>query len=74
MVGYCHILPDLHGKVAVFHSRRSPQAKEIVLEQFAKGKIKVLFTTEAAGMGCDLPHIELVVQFMVPASLSIWMQ
>ena len=50
MVGYCHILPDLHGKVAVFHSRRSPQAKEIVLEQFTKGKIKVLFMMEAAGM------------------------
>ncbi|KAK7021717.1 hypothetical protein R3P38DRAFT_2533652, partial [Favolaschia claudopus] len=24
--------------------------------------------------GCDIPHIEQVVQFMVPASLSIWMQ
>ncbi|KAF8833591.1 hypothetical protein BDN67DRAFT_916649, partial [Paxillus ammoniavirescens] len=34
----------------------------------------VLFTTEAAGMGCDMLHIELVIEFMVPASLSIWMQ
>ena len=42
--------PDLHGKVAVFHSRRSPRAKKTVLERFATGDIKVLFTTEAAGM------------------------
>ena len=27
-----------------------------------------------ATKGCDLPNIELVVQFMVPANLSIWMQ
>ncbi|KAF9231154.1 hypothetical protein BU15DRAFT_56515, partial [Melanogaster broomeanus] len=44
------------------------------LQRFEIGEIKVLFTTEAAGMGCDMPHIELVIQFMVPASLSIWMQ
>ncbi|KAN0082804.1 hypothetical protein V8E55_008599 [Tylopilus felleus] len=56
---------------ALFHSRRSPRAKEIILERFAKGKIKVLFTTEAAGMGCDLPHIELVVQFMACAVLLV---
>lgn len=24
--------------------------------------------------GCDIPNVELVVQFMVPASLSIWIQ
>ncbi|KAN0078270.1 hypothetical protein V8E55_010327 [Tylopilus felleus] len=47
---------------------------DIVLEWYAMGKITVLFMTEAVGMVCDLPHIELVVQFLVPASLSIWMQ
>ncbi|KAJ6615041.1 hypothetical protein B0H10DRAFT_1673239, partial [Mycena sp. CBHHK59/15] len=44
------------------------------MEKFRKGEVKLLLTTEAAGMGCDIPHIEQVVQFMVPASLSIWMQ
>ncbi|KIK90935.1 hypothetical protein PAXRUDRAFT_107126, partial [Paxillus rubicundulus Ve08.2h10] len=37
-------------------------------------RIKLLFMTEAAGMGCDMPHINIVVQFMVLKSLSIWMQ
>ncbi|KAJ7830174.1 hypothetical protein B0H14DRAFT_2247004, partial [Mycena olivaceomarginata] len=44
------------------------------MERFRKGEIKILLTTEAAGMGCDIPHVEQVVQFMVPGSLSIWMQ
>ena len=64
-----------------------------MLKYYHEGKIKILFTTKAAGMvssklhignvqmgtdltgkGCDMPHIELVVQFKVPKSLSIWMQ
>ncbi|KAH7903826.1 P-loop containing nucleoside triphosphate hydrolase protein, partial [Hygrophoropsis aurantiaca] len=64
----------LREKVAVYHSCRSSRGKKIVLEAFKEGRINILFTTEAAGMGCDMPHIEQVVQFMVPASLSIWIQ
>ncbi|KAJ7168072.1 P-loop containing nucleoside triphosphate hydrolase protein [Mycena crocata] len=64
----------LRGAIAVYHSRRSKRSKRIIMEKFRKGEIKLLLTTEAAGMGCDIPHVEQVVQFMVPASLSIWMQ
>ncbi|KAJ7466530.1 P-loop containing nucleoside triphosphate hydrolase protein [Mycena latifolia] len=62
------------GAVALYHSRRSKRSKRIIMEKFRKGEIKILLTTEAAGMGCDIPHVEQVVQFMVPASLAIWMQ
>lgn len=41
---------ELHGQIAVYHSRRTIRAKSILLERFKKGEIKVLFTTEAAGM------------------------
>ncbi|KAL4258661.1 hypothetical protein AB1N83_011263 [Pleurotus pulmonarius] len=58
----------------VYHSRRSPRAKVRLLESFRQGAIKMLLSTEAAGMGCDIPDIELVVQFMVPSSLSTWVQ
>ncbi|KAJ6625546.1 P-loop containing nucleoside triphosphate hydrolase protein [Mycena sp. CBHHK59/15] len=64
----------LRGAIAVYHSRRSKRSKRIIMEKFRKGEIKLLLTTEAAGMGCDIPHVEQVVQFMMPASLSIWMQ
>ncbi|KAJ7159876.1 P-loop containing nucleoside triphosphate hydrolase protein, partial [Mycena crocata] len=62
------------GQIAIYHSRRSKRSKRIIMEKFRNGEIKILLTTEAAGMGCDIPHVEQVVQFMVPSSLSIWMQ
>ncbi|KAJ3757147.1 P-loop containing nucleoside triphosphate hydrolase protein [Lentinula raphanica] len=69
-----HLPPDLRGQIAVYHSRRSSNSKRHVLEEFRLGKLKILLTTEAAGMGCDLPSIHRVVQFMVPKSLAIWLQ
>ncbi|KAF8350322.1 P-loop containing nucleoside triphosphate hydrolase protein [Amanita rubescens] len=65
---------SLHLQIAAYSSRRSTNSKKIVLRDFRDGKIKILLTTEAAGMGCDMPHIEQVVQFLVPSLLSIWMQ
>ncbi|KAJ7241185.1 ribonuclease H-like domain-containing protein [Mycena rebaudengoi] len=64
------------GQIALYHSRRSKRSKRIIMEKFRKGEIKILLTTEAAGCmkGCDIPHVEQVVQFMVPNSFSIWMQ
>ncbi|KAJ7259071.1 P-loop containing nucleoside triphosphate hydrolase protein [Mycena rebaudengoi] len=69
------LLPNFKkGEIAAYSSRRSTRAKRRVMNDFRRGKIKILLTTEAAGMGCDMPYIEQVVQFMVPGSLSIWMQ
>ncbi|KAJ3816152.1 hypothetical protein F5880DRAFT_1645225, partial [Lentinula raphanica] len=64
----------LRGQIAVYHSRRSSHSKRRVLEEFRSGQLKILLTTEAAGMGCDLPSIHRVVQFMVPKSLAVWLQ
>jgi superfamily II DNA/RNA helicase len=78
--------PHLHSQVTVYNSRRSKRAKDRVLRDYQKGHVKILLTTEAAGMvrhsqrffmiklnivisilkGCDLPHVEQVIQFMVP--------
>ncbi|KAF8215472.1 P-loop containing nucleoside triphosphate hydrolase protein [Mycena galopus ATCC 62051] len=44
------------------------------MKQFRKGKIRTLVATEAAGMGADIPDIELVIQFGVPSSLAVWTQ
>ncbi|KAJ7841735.1 hypothetical protein B0H14DRAFT_3693692 [Mycena olivaceomarginata] len=66
--------PHLRGSIALYHSRRSKRSKQIIMDKFRKGEIKILLATEAAGMGCDIPHVEQVVQFMVPSSFSIWMQ
>ncbi|KAI0350066.1 P-loop containing nucleoside triphosphate hydrolase protein [Trametes cingulata] len=66
--------PELQSRVKVYNSRRSTLAKTIVMRDFRRGKVDYLFTTEAAGMGCDIPDIASVVQFMAPESLSVWMQ
>ncbi|KAJ6543665.1 hypothetical protein B0H10DRAFT_2388101, partial [Mycena sp. CBHHK59/15] len=36
--------------------------------------LRVLVCTDAAGMGCDIPDIELVVQWKLPKNLSSWVQ
>ncbi|KAF9242905.1 P-loop containing nucleoside triphosphate hydrolase protein [Melanogaster broomeanus] len=64
----------LRHQIVCYNSHRITCSKCLVLRLYREGRIKILFTTEAAGMGCDMPHIEIVVQFMVLKSLSIWMQ
>ncbi|KAI0047481.1 P-loop containing nucleoside triphosphate hydrolase protein [Auriscalpium vulgare] len=66
--------PRLQDRVACYSARRGPDSKSDALEKFVSGEHDILFTTEAAGMGCDISDIEIVVQFMVPGSLSIWLQ
>lgn len=38
------------GEIAIYHSRRSKRSKRIIMEKFRTGEIKILLTTEAAGM------------------------
>ncbi|KAF8723171.1 hypothetical protein AX14_009490 [Amanita brunnescens Koide BX004] len=66
--------PSYHQKIAVYNSRRTPRAKKKIMKRFRSQEIQILLTTEAAGMGCDIPHIVRVVQFSVPKSLDIWLQ
>ncbi|KAJ6602109.1 P-loop containing nucleoside triphosphate hydrolase protein [Mycena sp. CBHHK59/15] len=60
--------------IAFLHAHRTAKAKRRIMKEFRKGKIKFLVATEAAGMGADIPDIELVIQFGVPPSLSVWTQ
>jgi superfamily II DNA/RNA helicase len=42
--------PQYHSQIAVYHSKRSKRLKRIIMEKFRSGEIKILLTTEAAGM------------------------
>ncbi|KAK6993268.1 P-loop containing nucleoside triphosphate hydrolase protein [Favolaschia claudopus] len=66
--------PHLRGAIDLLHAHRTAKAKRRVMKQFRKGKIKLLVATEAAGMGADISNIELIIQFGVPSSLSVWIQ
>lgn len=58
--------PCLHSQVATYNSRRSKRAKHRVLRDYRKGLIKILLTTEAAGMVCCL-QIFLVIKLNIMA-------
>ncbi|KAJ7782372.1 P-loop containing nucleoside triphosphate hydrolase protein [Mycena maculata] len=67
-----HHLP--RSSIDFLHAHRTAKAKRRVMRDFRRGKIKILVATEAAGMGADIPDIELIIQFGVPGSLPIWIQ
>ncbi|KAJ7745181.1 P-loop containing nucleoside triphosphate hydrolase protein [Mycena maculata] len=69
------LYPNLpRSSIDFLHAYRTAKAKRRVMKQFRKGKIKILVATEAAGMGADIPDIELIIQFGVPSSLAVWTQ
>ncbi|EFI28041.1 ATP-dependent DNA helicase RecQ [Coprinopsis cinerea okayama7 len=45
-----------------------------VMELFRRGKIRILICTDAAGMGCNIPDIDIVVQWKLPATVSSFVQ
>ncbi|KAH7921723.1 P-loop containing nucleoside triphosphate hydrolase protein, partial [Leucogyrophana mollusca] len=57
-----------------FHALRSSCSKQRVLNDFVHSRVRILIATEAAGMGADIPDIELVIQFCIPSSLEVWAQ
>lgn len=51
MVYLQDLLPQsYHQKLAIYNSRRTPRAKRKVMKRFRNQEIKILLTTEAAGM------------------------
>lgn len=79
-----------HQYIDYIHAYRSRRDKRKVMRKFREGKIRILVATEAAGMvrngcsiitradescqGADIPDIEVVIQFGVPCSLSVFKQ
>ncbi|KAI9233673.1 MAG: P-loop containing nucleoside triphosphate hydrolase protein, partial [Podila humilis] len=53
-----------------FHSLYSDEYKSTTLKLFREGRIKILLSTEAAGMGCDISDVVHVVQFKEPSTIS----
>jgi superfamily II DNA helicase RecQ len=56
-----HLPKHLGHTVQSFTAIASSEAKEITFRQFSRGEIRILCATEAAGMGCNVKDIEVVV-------------
>lgn len=62
-------LSGRNGQFASYFAMLSDEYKSETMEKFRNGKVRVLFATEAAGMGCDISDIVCVIQFGVPNSI-----
>ncbi|KAG8703933.1 hypothetical protein FRC09_003868 [Ceratobasidium sp. 395] len=58
----------------VYHSLLDEETKRRTVHRFKQGRARVLFTTEALTMGADFPTVRLVLNFLSPAMLEIWLQ
>lgn len=59
---------------APFDADLSPKEKDNVLRDFTIGNVKIVFATNAFGMGIDIPDIRCVVHYLVPESLEQYYQ
>ncbi|KAI0684775.1 P-loop containing nucleoside triphosphate hydrolase protein [Cytidiella melzeri] len=55
-------------------STRDTVVKELVIKLFMLGLMKIIVSTESAGMGLDVPHLPRVIQFQSTRTLVEWAQ
>ncbi|KAI0349083.1 P-loop containing nucleoside triphosphate hydrolase protein [Trametes cingulata] len=65
-------VPD--GLVRPFNATFSQDYRSLAMAHFRLGSIRILVCTDAAGMGCNLPDIDRVVQWKLPATFSNFIQ
>jgi ATP-dependent RNA helicase RhlE len=50
------------------HGDKEQKQRQLIMQLFHKGEIKVLITTDLSARGIDIPHVELVVNYDLPES------
>ncbi|KAF5362726.1 hypothetical protein D9758_011673 [Tetrapyrgos nigripes] len=58
------------GLVRLYSAGYSNEYRDKVMTQFKVGKVRVLICTDAAEMGCNIPDIQVIVQWKLPGSVS----
>ncbi|KAF8172287.1 P-loop containing nucleoside triphosphate hydrolase protein [Pholiota molesta] len=78
MVDYIDgLLPmELQGRgiVRPYNAALSKECRDLVMDLFKAGIVRILVCTDAAGMGCNIPDIDIVVQWKLPATVSAFVQ
>ncbi|KAJ6470300.1 P-loop containing nucleoside triphosphate hydrolase protein [Mycena vulgaris] len=62
------------GLVRPYNASMSRDYRNHVMKLFKAGIIRILVCTDAAGMGCDLADVDIVIQWKAPANMSSWVQ
>ncbi|KAI0041674.1 P-loop containing nucleoside triphosphate hydrolase protein, partial [Auriscalpium vulgare] len=62
------------GLIRPYNAAMSQKYRKDAMRLFHAGIIRVLVCTDAAGMGCNIADIDVVVQWKTPPTLSAWVQ
>ncbi|KAF8162230.1 P-loop containing nucleoside triphosphate hydrolase protein [Pholiota molesta] len=62
------------GAIRTYSSAFSSKYRREVMELFKAGIVRILICTDAAGMGCNIPDIDVVVQWKLPSTVSSFVQ
>lgn len=57
-----------------FDADRLDTEKRDILQKFESGDLKIIFATNAFGMGIDIPDIAVVIHFLIPESIEQYYQ
>ncbi|KAF7309131.1 ATP-dependent DNA helicase RecQ [Mycena kentingensis (nom. inval.)] len=71
---WAELPPEFRSKIVWFHAGMTDRFRANAMEQLRSGALWGIVCTDAAGMGLDLPDIELVIQWGYIASLSTLIQ
>ncbi|PIL24782.1 transporter [Ganoderma sinense ZZ0214-1] len=64
----------LRGVVRPFNATLSSGYRTRAMARFRTGHVRILVCTDAAGMGCNIPDVDRVVQWKLPKTFSHWIQ
>ncbi|KAG9086930.1 hypothetical protein FRC06_002812 [Ceratobasidium sp. 370] len=60
--------------IPVYHSNLDDLTKRRTERRFKQGKARILVSTEALTMGADFPDVQLVINYLSPTLVDIWLQ
>lgn len=60
--------------VGFYHAGLSSEKRTQIQDQYRSGKIRMLFATNAFGMGVDQPDVRLVIHYQMPANIESFYQ
>ncbi|KRM84615.1 DEAD/DEAH box helicase [Lactobacillus hominis] len=70
---FAKIFSHTKTKFGVLASDSNKQVKEKLLSDFRKGYIKLLFVTDLAARGLDIPNVSYVINFEIPSEANTYM-
>ncbi|WP_297819434.1 DEAD/DEAH box helicase [uncultured Lactobacillus sp.] len=70
---FAKIFSHTKTKFGILSSDSNKQTKEKVLSDFRKGFIKLLFVTDLAARGLDIPDVTYVINFEIPSETNTYM-